>query len=320
MFELKHGDFWVPWLFPGGFSRCGSALHKQRSQSLQCGVTSLNKNWIMAWMVGTSWNHQQSKRVGLNSRVATITQRMFCLAHFQRLGYLQYPPCDKKALRDVKNPLAWWNFLDDFVGVFPWLFPVDYDNPLIIIYPSYIHHISIIYPSYIHHISIIYPSYIHHISICSMGKQLTNDDAILPGEIRMESQSSSSSVCFEAAESFLIAGKFGWIDPSEIDPSPLSMKKPTSPPTPVNVGTHVGTQCHKSAISMDGLHQFLWMVGIVNHYIQIWGFPKNRGTPKSSVLMGFSFLNHPIGGTPICGNPHIFLQDGALGVVLPREK
>ena len=32
---------------------------------------------------------------------------------------------------------------------------------------------------------------------------------------------------------------------------------------------------------------------------------KNRGTPKSSILIGFSIINHPFWGT-ILGNPHIF--------------
>ena len=31
----------------------------------------------------------------------------------------------------------------------------------------------------------------------------------------------------------------------------------------------------------------------------------NRGTPGSSILVGFSLINHPFGGTPIYGNPHI---------------
>ncbi len=37
----------------------------------------------------------------------------------------------------------------------------------------------------------------------------------------------------------------------------------------------------------------------------IWGVSKNRGTPKSSILMGFSIVNHPFWGTPIFGNTHI---------------
>ena len=37
----------------------------------------------------------------------------------------------------------------------------------------------------------------------------------------------------------------------------------------------------------------------------IWLFPKNRGTPKSSILIGFSIINHPFLDTPIFGNTHI---------------
>ena len=32
------------------------------------------------------------------------------------------------------------------------------------------------------------------------------------------------------------------------------------------------------------------------------GVSKNNGTPKSSILIGFSIINHPFGGTPIIGN------------------
>ena len=39
----------------------------------------------------------------------------------------------------------------------------------------------------------------------------------------------------------------------------------------------------------------------------IWGFPKMVGfTPKSSILTGFSKINHPFWGTPIFGNIHMF--------------
>ena len=37
------------------------------------------------------------------------------------------------------------------------------------------------------------------------------------------------------------------------------------------------------------------------------GVSKNNGTPKSSILIGFSIINHPFGvphGTPIFGNTH----------------
>ena len=39
------------------------------------------------------------------------------------------------------------------------------------------------------------------------------------------------------------------------------------------------------------------------------GVSKNRGTPKSSILIGCSLLNHPFWGTPIFGNAHIFNND-----------
>ena len=34
---------------------------------------------------------------------------------------------------------------------------------------------------------------------------------------------------------------------------------------------------------------------------------ENNGTPKSSILIGFSIINHPFWGTPIFGNTHIQL-------------
>ena len=39
------------------------------------------------------------------------------------------------------------------------------------------------------------------------------------------------------------------------------------------------------------------------------GVSKNRGTSKSSILIGFSLINQPFWGTPICGNTHIFLAN-----------
>ena len=32
---------------------------------------------------------------------------------------------------------------------------------------------------------------------------------------------------------------------------------------------------------------------------------ENSGTPKSSILIGFSIITHPFWGTPIYGNTHI---------------
>ena len=42
-------------------------------------------------------------------------------------------------------------------------------------------------------------------------------------------------------------------------------------------------------------------------YIYIYmGVSKNRGTPKSSILIRVSLINHPFWGTPIFGNTHIY--------------
>ena len=35
------------------------------------------------------------------------------------------------------------------------------------------------------------------------------------------------------------------------------------------------------------------------------GVSKNRGTPKSSILIGFSIVNHPFWDISIFGNTHI---------------
>ena len=50
------------------------------------------------------------------------------------------------------------------------------------------------------------------------------------------------------------------------------------------------------------------------------GISKNRGTPKSSILIGVSIINHPFSGTPIFGNTHLaffsgqkaYFRDGAM--------
>ena len=35
------------------------------------------------------------------------------------------------------------------------------------------------------------------------------------------------------------------------------------------------------------------------------GVSENSGTPKSSILIGFSIINHPFWGIPIFGNTHM---------------
>ena len=38
------------------------------------------------------------------------------------------------------------------------------------------------------------------------------------------------------------------------------------------------------------------------HHVDV---SENSGTPKSSILIGFSIINHPFWGTPIFGNTHV---------------
>ena len=37
------------------------------------------------------------------------------------------------------------------------------------------------------------------------------------------------------------------------------------------------------------------------------GVSKNSGTPKSSILIGFSIISHPFWGTTIFGNTHMII-------------
>ena len=46
------------------------------------------------------------------------------------------------------------------------------------------------------------------------------------------------------------------------------------------------------------------------------GVSKNNGTPKSSILIGFSIINHPCWGTPNFGNTRM-VKDGVELTVVP---
>ena len=52
------------------------------------------------------------------------------------------------------------------------------------------------------------------------------------------------------------------------------------------------------------------VVGKMSFLFHRWdmGVSKNRGTPKSSISIGFSIINHPFWGTPIFGNTHMFVD------------
>ena len=45
-----------------------------------------------------------------------------------------------------------------------------------------------------------------------------------------------------------------------------------------------------------------WYIKLYKYYIEV---SSNEGTSKSSILTGFSIINHPLGGTPIYSYIHI---------------
>ena len=50
--------------------------------------------------------------------------------------------------------------------------------------------------------------------------------------------------------------------------------------------------------------------------LQYMDVSENNGTPKSSILIGFSIINHPFWGTPIFGNTHM----GKTNILHPLSK
>ena len=66
-------------------------------------------------------------------------------------------------------------------------------------------------------------------------------------------------------------------------------------------------QCDKAkAKSLAHCWHWSWCRWDVLIVVSIsWGVSKNNGTSKSSILIGFSIINHPFWGTPIFGNIHI---------------
>ncbi len=49
------------------------------------------------------------------------------------------------------------------------------------------------------------------------------------------------------------------------------------------------------------------------------GISKTRGTPKSSILIGFSTINHPFSGIPIFGHTHILGYIPSFPAKLKRQ-
>ena len=71
-------------------------------------------------------------------------------------------------------------------------------------------------------------------------------------------------------------------------------------------------------VGVEG-HSWTQMLGLVDSVTtfhgticMMWMFPKIVGfPPKSSILIGFSIINHPFWGTPIFGNTHVFVGSPA---------
>ena len=64
------------------------------------------------------------------------------------------------------------------------------------------------------------------------------------------------------------------------------------------------TTHHQTPFILHGCHQLL--TAKTRSIPCLYGcFRKKRGTPKSSILIGFSIINHPFWGTTIFGNTHI---------------
>ena len=62
--------------------------------------------------------------------------------------------------------------------------------------------------------------------------------------------------------------------------------------------------------SADDSSKYQIKTRILMAFFDTWVFPKNNGTPKSSILIGFSDINHPFWGTPIFGNTHFTFIPG----------
>ena len=83
---------------------------------------------------------------------------------------------------------------------------------------------------------------------------------------------------------------------SFFSPPPISIRKNAKPQLPP----------HQRPEKFD--HQY-WKP------IRIWMFPKIMGfPPKSSILIGFSIINHPFWGTPIFGNTHMVVWKRELPI------
>ena len=73
---------------------------------------------------------------------------------------------------------------------------------------------------------------------------------------------------------------------------------------PVNFARRWGRRCFFGAAQRFALHCHCWRRFVLWNTYDM-GVSWNCGTPKSSMFMEFSTINHPLGGSPIYGNSHI---------------
>ena len=59
------------------------------------------------------------------------------------------------------------------------------------------------------------------------------------------------------------------------------------------------------------------VIHFLNSSVPEMGVSENRGTPKSSILIGFSIINHPFWGTSIVGNSQITPGFSLVAVFFP---
>ena len=58
--------------------------------------------------------------------------------------------------------------------------------------------------------------------------------------------------------------------------------------------------------TMFSIRSFMWgPKPTISFEPRYMGGSENSGTPKSSIFIGFSIINHPFWGTTILGNPHV---------------
>ena len=71
-------------------------------------------------------------------------------------------------------------------------------------------------------------------------------------------------------------------------------------------------------VSSNILWSSLHRLQVINYcWNNEMGVSKNRGTPKSSILIGFSIINRPFWGTPIFGNSQMDVERYSVGPEQP---